>query len=28
MNNGKPLGIGCCDWWCPIETWSIEILLN
>jgi len=17
MNNGKPLGTGCCDWWCP-----------
>jgi len=26
MNNGKPLVR--CDWWCPIETWSIEILPN
>jgi len=23
MNAGKPLGTGRCDWWYPIETWSI-----
>jgi len=26
MNNGKPLDR--CDWWCPIETWSIGVLPN
>jgi len=25
-NSGKSLGTGRCGWWCPIETWSVEIL--
>jgi len=28
MNNGKPLGTGHCDLWCPIKTWSIGSIFS